>query len=85
MCSAEVQVNCNAQNAMAQLHGTEDRVLVTYEQIPDVLKQAVISTEDKDFFEHDGVDPLGIARAAYHDIRGSSNHARVVPPSPSST
>ena len=72
MCSAEVQVNCNAQNAMAQLHGTEDRVLVTYEQIPDVLKQAVISTEDKDFFEHDGVDPLGIARAAYHDIRGSS-------------
>ncbi|MBK6856062.1 MAG: transglycosylase domain-containing protein [Microthrixaceae bacterium] len=72
MCSAEVQVNCNAQNAMAQLHGTEDRVLVTYEQIPEVLKQAVIATEDKDFFEHDGVDPLGIARAAYHDIRGTS-------------
>jgi penicillin-binding protein 1A len=72
VCSSEVQVNCNAQNAMAQLHGTEDRVLVTYEQIPEVLKQAVIATEDKDFFEHDGVDPLGIARAAYHDIRGSS-------------
>ena len=37
VCSSEVQVNCNAQNAMAQLHGTEDRVLVTYEQIPEVL------------------------------------------------
>lgn len=72
VCSAEVQVNCNAQNAMATLHGTEDRVLVTYDQIPEVLKQAVIATEDKDFFEHDGVDPLGIARAAYHDIRGTS-------------
>ncbi len=36
ICAADVQVNCNATNAMAQLHGTEDRVLVTYEQIPEV-------------------------------------------------
>ncbi|HEX2577040.1 MAG TPA: transglycosylase domain-containing protein [Aquihabitans sp.] len=71
MCAADVQVNCNASNAMAQLHGTEDRVLVTYEQIPEVLREAVVSAEDRDFFEHDGVDPVGIARAAYSDIRGS--------------
>jgi len=70
ICSSEVQVNCNASNAMAQLHGTEDRVLVTYDQIPAVLRQAVLSAEDKDFFEHDGVDPMGIARAAANDIRG---------------
>lgn len=70
ICSSEVQVNCNASNAMASLHGTEDRVLVTYEQIPDVLREAVISAEDKDFFEHGGVDPMGIARAAYRDLRG---------------
>ena len=43
ICSSEVQVNCNASNAMAQLHGTEDRVLVTYEQIPQVLVQAVLA------------------------------------------
>ena len=72
VCSAEVQVNCNAQNAMAQLHGVEDRELVTYEEIPDVLKNAVIAAEDRDFFEHNGVDPIGISRAAYHDIRGTS-------------
>ncbi|MCB1038027.1 MAG: transglycosylase domain-containing protein [Acidimicrobiales bacterium] len=70
ICSSEVQVNCNSSNAMAQLHGTEDRVLVTYDQIPEVLRHAVLSAEDKDFFEHGGVDPLGIARAAYRDIRG---------------
>jgi membrane peptidoglycan carboxypeptidase len=69
ICSSEVQVNCNASNAMAQLHGTEDRDLVTYGQIPEVLKQAVLAAEDKDFFSHDGVDPMGIARAAYRDIR----------------
>ncbi len=47
----------------------EDRELVTYDQIPPVLIQAVIATEDKDFFEHEGVDPYGIARALYQDIR----------------
>jgi membrane peptidoglycan carboxypeptidase len=70
ICAADVQANCGASNAMAQLHGTEDRVLVTYDQIPDVLREAVLSAEDKDFFEHGGVDPMGIARAAYRDLKG---------------
>ena len=70
ICSSEVQVNCNASNAMAQLHGTEDRVLVTYKQIPPVLRDAVVSAEDRGFFKHGGVDPAGIARAAYRDLRG---------------
>ena len=70
VCAANVQANCNAQNAMAQLHGSEDRELVTYRQIPPVLREAVIATEDKDFFKHGGVDPMGIARAAISDIRG---------------
>jgi penicillin-binding protein 1A len=70
ICSSEVQVNCNASNAMASLHGTEDRVLVTYQEIPPILREAVISAEDKDFFNHGGVDPMGIARAAYRDLKG---------------
>lgn len=70
ICAADVQVNCNAQNAMAQLHGSQDRELVTWSQIPTVLVQAVTATEDKDFFKHGGVDPMGIARAAITDIRG---------------
>jgi penicillin-binding protein 1A len=69
VCASDVQVNCNASNAMAQLHGSEDRVLVTYKQIPPVLREAVLSAEDQDFFEHGGVDPVGIARAAYRDLR----------------
>ncbi|QXC59849.1 transglycosylase domain-containing protein [Aquihabitans sp. G128] len=71
ICASEVQVNCNDSNAMAQLHGTEDRVLVTYEQIPDILREAVVSAEDRDFFQHGGVDPMGIARAAISDLRGN--------------
>ena len=42
-----------------------DRTIeVKPEQIPDVLKQAVVAIEDKRFWEHDGVDYEGIARAA---------------------
>lgn len=71
ICASDVAVNCNSSNAMAQLHGSEDRVLVVWEQIPEVLRNAVVSAEDRDFFEHGGVDPVGITRAALSDIRGS--------------
>ncbi len=70
ICADNVEVNCNATNAMAQLHGSEDRVIVDYADIPQVLIDAVLSAEDGDFFEHGGVDPVGIAAAAVADIRG---------------
>jgi penicillin-binding protein 1A len=69
ICAADVVTNCSAENAMAQLHGDQDRELVTYQQIPVVLRNAVIATEDKGFFKHGGVDPMGIARAAWADMR----------------
>lgn len=37
--------------------------------LPDHLVQAVVATEDRRFFRHTGLDPMGIARAAYEDIR----------------
>src|SRR5690606_2763537 len=63
---------CNEDNAVAELHGEEDRVNVDFEQIPQVAIDAIISAEDRDFFEHSGVDPVGIGRAAWSDIRGGS-------------
>jgi penicillin-binding protein 1A len=73
ICTAEVMPGqCNEDTAAATLHGEEDRVNVGIEQIPDVMIDAVVAAEDRDFFEHGGVDPLGIARAAYTDIRGNS-------------
>jgi penicillin-binding protein 1A len=38
--------------------------------IPDVLKQAVVSVEDKRFYSHGGIDPLGAIRALWADLRG---------------
>jgi penicillin-binding protein 1A len=47
----------------------ERRVEVTYDMIPDVLKKAIIATEDPRFYSHHGVDLLGILRALKENIR----------------
>jgi penicillin-binding protein 1B len=47
----------------------EKRRLVKYEDIPPVLVHAVVSAEDKRFFQHSGFDPIRIVRAAYIDMR----------------
>ncbi|NNE95936.1 MAG: hypothetical protein HKN24_07900 [Acidimicrobiales bacterium] len=69
ICTSEVTGPCTRDVATATLSSVEDRELVTYDQIPPVLINAVIAAEDKDFFDHEGVDPYGIARALYQDIR----------------
>jgi len=46
----------------------EHRVMVTYNQIPPVLRNAVISIEDRNFESHWGIDVLRIVRAAITDI-----------------
>src|SRR6201981_1972945 len=44
------------------------RVVASYEDYPQVLRDALISTEDKDFFEHSGINIWRIVGAAYRDI-----------------
>ena len=46
----------------------ERRVIVTYDQIPAILRDAVISIEDRHFESHWGIDMLRIARAALTDV-----------------
>jgi penicillin-binding protein 1A len=70
VCTADVGERCGPQNAMAKIQGGEDRVNVTYDKLPQVLIDAVVSVEDRDFFEHRGIDPVGIGRALYRDLRG---------------
>jgi len=47
----------------------EKRRLVRYEDIPPVLVQAVISAEDKRFFQHSGLDPARIVKAIFVDVK----------------
>jgi len=52
----------------------EKRRPVRYEDLPVLLVDAILSAEDKRFFEHGGFDFIRIAGAAWADIRRSSQH-----------
>jgi penicillin-binding protein 1B len=49
-----------------------DRVHVDLEDLPERVWRAVLAAEDARFFEHPGVDPIGVARATVHNIRKGS-------------
>ena len=56
----------NAQ-LLAEL-ATERRIFVPYAAIPDLVKRAFVSAEDQNFFQHKGIDPAAILRAAVTDF-----------------
>ncbi len=47
----------------------EDRILVTLPQVPQQLIDALIATEDRDFYEHFGMSPRGILRAMVANVK----------------
>jgi len=57
---------------ITKLFAEQNRTDVPLEKIPAGLRQAVIATEDQRFYEHKGVDPLGILRALWVDLRNPS-------------
>jgi penicillin-binding protein 1A len=54
---------------LAVLRGSQSRVLVKSDLISPWMKQAIVATEDKRFYEHRGIDIRGMARALWADIR----------------
>src|SRR2546426_8154704 len=46
----------------------ERRIVVTFDQIPKVVKDAIISVEDQNFQTHWGIDLYGVARAGLKDV-----------------
>ena len=57
-----LRVFTSSGELIAQI-GEQRRIPVTYEQIPPLVRQAFLAAEDDAFFEHSGVDYLGILRA----------------------
>jgi penicillin-binding protein 1A len=55
----------------------EKRVEVSYQKISDILKKAIIATEDPRFFQHSGVDYRGILRAIKENLKISGRVHRL--------
>ena len=47
----------------------EDRLLLKLDQSPATLRKALLAVEDRGFYEHHGISPTGIARAAWVNLR----------------
>ncbi len=50
-------------------YGQKRRIPVSYEQIPQTLVEAVLATEDRRFFQHSGVDIVGLTRASVELVK----------------
>ena len=50
--------------------GEERRAMVRIEEVPTVLKQAILAAEDERFYQHGGIDSLGVLRAALSNVAG---------------
>ncbi len=57
-------------NKLAELSAGEDRVSVPLDRVSPSMVDAVLATEDRDFFEHPGLDLRAIVRATVADLRG---------------
>ena len=62
----------SADNQLIGLFGTEKRQIVSYEEIPENLKNAILAAEDGGFFDHSGVEITSLLRAVYGEISGRS-------------
>ncbi|MCO6538415.1 MAG: PBP1A family penicillin-binding protein [Gilliamella sp.] len=51
------------------IFGERRRTPLKYDEIPPIVINAVIATEDARFYEHFGIDPVGIARAMYIGLK----------------
>ena len=50
----------------------EDRILIRLDQVPELLPQALIAVEDRDFYQHHGVSLKSIARALWVNTSSGS-------------
>ena len=50
----------------------EDRLLLTQQQVPNKLKEALLAVEDRGFYDHYGIDPKGIIRAIWTNIKAGA-------------
>ncbi|MCZ2328239.1 penicillin-binding protein 1A [Bartonella sp. F02] len=69
------RVHASDGRLMAEF-ATKHRLYLSIQSVPDLLKQAFISAEDKNFYSHFGLDPEGLARALVNNIRNIGSGRR---------
>ena len=58
----------SAEGVLLGEFGEERRALVKIVEVPDLMKKAILAAEDDRFYEHGGIDYVGVMRAAYSNF-----------------
>jgi len=58
-------------------YAIEKRFFIPYDSIPEPVINAFLSAEDKNFFNHPGIDPQGIIRAIINNFKNITNNKRL--------
>lgn len=59
-------------------YAEEKRIFVPIQKMPDLVKQAFMSAEDKNFYDHNGVDTYAIARAMVTNLKNAGSGRRLI-------
>jgi len=65
--AAATQIFDRNGNELYAVHGDIKRIMVDENDLPETLKQATITAEDRNFYKHSGVDMRGILRSIYYN------------------
>jgi penicillin-binding protein 1A len=67
-----------ADGSLVAEYAVERRLFLPIQAVPDLIKQAFLSAEDKNFYHHNGIDPTGIVRAIVTNVRNRGSGRRPV-------
>ncbi|HYC35746.1 MAG TPA: penicillin-binding protein 1A [Usitatibacter sp.] len=68
----------SAEGELIGEFGEEKRALVKVQDVPQVMKAAILAAEDDRFYQHGGVDYVGMGRAAIANLRGRREGASTI-------
>ena len=68
----------SAEGELIGEFGEEKRAVVKIQDVPQVMKAAILAAEDDRFYQHGGVDYIGVARAAIANLQGRREGASTI-------
>jgi penicillin-binding protein 1A len=68
----------SAEGELIGEFGEEKRAVVKIKDVPQVMKAAILAAEDDRFYQHGGVDYVGVARAAFANLQGRREGASTI-------
>ena len=68
----------SADGSLMAEYARERRLYLPIQAIPETIKAAFLSAEDKNFYKHSGIDPTGIARAVVTNFQNYGTGRRAV-------